>query len=543
MLRFAGFEFDPLRSEVRVIGGAPVRLRPKALDLLRQFLANPGRVLSKQELMAAVWPNIYVGDDSLFQCIKELRAALGDDQRQLIKVSSGRGYLFDTSVETAPILPDATIPLALDALPDPAQPTTRNPAVWTIIAGLAAVVLVLTAIYAQQSPAASARTISISVTATPGAPTVVERMASRVTEAVASGLAGASDLRVIDPASGNTKADLVATGLLDEDHNSWTLRARMTDPVSGTVLWTEAVTVDMAETVDAVGDPLAAKFGHGLAYAINDISKQRHPDEISDAGRTARAAIEQASASISRTDPNRFAAAQIMLENTLTADPENVDLLVALADLQIRGLQMVWYPPAEASAIRDKAQSLLAEALRSRPNDLLAHLAYCRFLNLTNQFIQSLVACANALTYDPWNGVALYHIGLAQLQLGRFEDAVATFKKADTYDTPETSRWTWKLGLGWAYMLMNRPGDALPWITQSIAVTPASGRSHFLLAAAYQALGRYDDAKSAIAMGLQLRPGSTALNIRIPATNSSATFLAATDRLHELMVAAGLPKS
>ena len=68
----------------------------------------------------------------------------------------------------------------------------------------------------------------------------------------------------------------------------------------------------------------------------------------------------------------------------------------------------------------------------------------------------SLVTCARTLSFDPWNGLAWYHIGLAQIQLGRFEDALTTFKQADRFDTPQVSRWTWLLGAGWAYMLMGR---------------------------------------------------------------------------------------
>jgi DNA-binding winged helix-turn-helix (wHTH) protein len=59
-------------------------------------------VLSKQELMEAVWPNVHVGEDSLFQCIRELRTALGDDRRQMIKLASGGGYLLTAEVVAEP---------------------------------------------------------------------------------------------------------------------------------------------------------------------------------------------------------------------------------------------------------------------------------------------------------------------------------------------------------------------------------------------------------------------------------------------------------
>ncbi len=60
------------RDELRGPDGVAVKLRPKTFEMLRLFAANPTRVLSKQELMEAVWPNVHVGEDSLFQGIREL---------------------------------------------------------------------------------------------------------------------------------------------------------------------------------------------------------------------------------------------------------------------------------------------------------------------------------------------------------------------------------------------------------------------------------------------------------------------------------------
>src|SRR4051812_35434663 len=103
VLRFAGFELDSERAELRRSDRETVKLRPKALEMLRLFAANAGRVLSKQQLMEAAWPNIHVGEDSLFQCIREIRAALGDDKRQMVRVISGRGYLFEAEVTEADV--------------------------------------------------------------------------------------------------------------------------------------------------------------------------------------------------------------------------------------------------------------------------------------------------------------------------------------------------------------------------------------------------------------------------------------------------------
>ena len=98
-LAFGPFVLDARRASLTK-AGQPVPLRPKALALLSYFAAHPGRVLSKAELLAAVWPGVVVTDDSLSQCVSEVRTALADDQ-QLIKTVPRRGYLFEPTPAVA----------------------------------------------------------------------------------------------------------------------------------------------------------------------------------------------------------------------------------------------------------------------------------------------------------------------------------------------------------------------------------------------------------------------------------------------------------
>ena len=93
-----------------------IKLRPKTLEILRLLAGNAGRVVSKQQLMEAVWPNVHVGEDSLFQCIREIRTALGDDKRQMVRVISGRGYLFQAEVTGAGVT-EVAVPAAPEIAP------------------------------------------------------------------------------------------------------------------------------------------------------------------------------------------------------------------------------------------------------------------------------------------------------------------------------------------------------------------------------------------------------------------------------------------
>ncbi|SCW66901.1 TolB amino-terminal domain-containing protein [Rhizobium mongolense subsp. loessense] len=76
-------------------GGNDIMIRPKSLALLVYLIENPGRVIDKEELIGAIWPNSIVSDDSLSQCLKDVRAALGVEAEGLIKTVPRRGYIVD----------------------------------------------------------------------------------------------------------------------------------------------------------------------------------------------------------------------------------------------------------------------------------------------------------------------------------------------------------------------------------------------------------------------------------------------------------------
>jgi len=90
--RFAGFSLDTGACLLRN-GSGEIALRPKSFDLLSYLIRNAGRVVPKAELMDAVWPNVTVTDDSLTQCISDIRRALEDANHVLLRTVSRRGYL------------------------------------------------------------------------------------------------------------------------------------------------------------------------------------------------------------------------------------------------------------------------------------------------------------------------------------------------------------------------------------------------------------------------------------------------------------------
>lgn len=103
-----------------------LKLRPKSFDVLKYLTENQGRLVSKDELIESVWQGMAVTDDSLVQCLKDIRRALGDNEQQIIKTVPRRGYIFDKEVSENGALvyaeETAGVHLVLDELEYEVQP-------------------------------------------------------------------------------------------------------------------------------------------------------------------------------------------------------------------------------------------------------------------------------------------------------------------------------------------------------------------------------------------------------------------------------------
>ncbi len=95
--QFGDFTLDLARGCV-LKGIQEIKLRPKVYEALKYLVEHPGRLVGKQELMQAVWPDAFVTDDSLVQCTLELRRALDDRDQKLLKTVPRRGYVFAAEV-------------------------------------------------------------------------------------------------------------------------------------------------------------------------------------------------------------------------------------------------------------------------------------------------------------------------------------------------------------------------------------------------------------------------------------------------------------
>ena len=98
--RFGDFQLDPQLRQLRHAGQVVDSVQPKVFDVLLYLLEHRDRVVTKDELIQACWPEEFVSDNALHRCVKEVRKQLGDeDQHQIIKTVSRRGYVFSTEVQ------------------------------------------------------------------------------------------------------------------------------------------------------------------------------------------------------------------------------------------------------------------------------------------------------------------------------------------------------------------------------------------------------------------------------------------------------------
>lgn len=541
MYFFADFVLDTDRAELRRVDGPATRLRPKTLELFKLLVQNSHRVLGKEELMEAIWPGIHVGEDSLFQCIREIRVALGDARREMVQVISGRGYLFALDVTTEQAASGTAEPQQQETKPD--RKSRKGLSLVAVAASVLSVMALIGFALHGNSLFAPSRVVVVlqPIVDTDASPEGIA-LARDIASELVKGFSRIDGIHLI-VREGEAAPTLQGGAALDlryelkRDPLNWILQARLIDTANQEI---QAVAETSASEADRqrLIQRLAAGIGYPLGLRLSDLQE---PDER--AANPSAVAIRQAVASINQTTRERFGTARAILEQNLAEDPDNVELQIALAGLHLRGMQMNWYDPAQSAVAEQDAAALLKGALASRPRSLPVLDAYCRFLTVTNQFTESLVVCARALTVNPWDGTALYNLGLTQLQLGRFDDALDSFLEAERYDTPEVSRWTWLLGAGWANLLLGRNEEAAMFLQRSIAITAGSGRPYLLLAAAYQRLGRAREAREALANAMEMRPGSTARNVALPTRNASNTFLAGSNAIIHTLMEIGLPSA
>src|ERR1700722_12467324 len=156
---FADCEFDEFRRELRV-RGVVTELEPKPVEVLLCLLTQAGQVVTKEDLLEAVWPGTAVVDGSLATAVSKLRKALGDMDSAVLLTVPKVGYRLGVPVTTKPVAkatPSAAEQSAIEVgrgdvrtaeTPFASDAGARRRSLWLVGLGLiAALVLVAVAIF------------------------------------------------------------------------------------------------------------------------------------------------------------------------------------------------------------------------------------------------------------------------------------------------------------------------------------------------------------------------------------------------------------
>ncbi|MDB5820539.1 MAG: tetratricopeptide repeat protein, partial [Rhizobacter sp.] len=218
---FGTFVLDVARASLTERGVA-IALRPKSFSLLQYLVTHPGRLVGKDELMAAVWAGVVVTDDSLTRCISEIRAALGEAGPRMIKTVSRRGYLFDGEAVAAgpatsgsgsssgsgsipiPTPAPTSIPAHADEVP---ASVSARPDRWRQLGFggvLLAAAIVVLALVAKGGPGAPRQTLVVLPFVALGGDAAQAPLADAITEDLTSALARVRGLSVIAASSALT---------------------------------------------------------------------------------------------------------------------------------------------------------------------------------------------------------------------------------------------------------------------------------------------------------------------------------------------------
>ena len=240
--------------------------------------------------------------------------------------------------------------------------------------------------------------------------------------------------------------------------------------------------------------------------------------------------------------PDNMAQSRSVYERALIADPDNVDALVGstAADLADGANSFV----ADPAALFTAAEAKLTKALSFVPDHALGHM-YLGLLDIfTKRAHEGIAECEHALALDRNLAMAHSMIGYGKIFAGRAEETEAHTNEALRLSPRDTLAYIWINVAGLARLHLGRYDDAIAWYRRALEANRNYPDAYFQMAAALAHLGRIDEARSAVKAGLALNPTYRLSHARAAraARSDDPTYLAQLEPILEGMRKAGLPE-
>jgi DNA-binding winged helix-turn-helix (wHTH) protein/TolB-like protein/Flp pilus assembly protein TadD len=479
---------DPATNELRR-GGEIVRVEPRAMDLLAVLAERPGTAVSRDELLAAAWPGVVVGDEALSQAIAKLRRALGDDPRapSYIETIAKRGYR----------LKPATATTAAEAATAP--PRRTSPRAWAALA-----VLVLAAIgfasYIARDKDVRDTARSAQDGAEPGITVTVlpfesiggdggqSYLARGIGDSLMTELGRLSGLRVINAggvAEGQAakRARYAVSGSVQRDGSVLRIHARLTDTRNGEQLWSERFERPFGELFP-VQDEIIRHITEALPAKVSDAERQRlarrHTRSLE-----AYDAFLRAQELFLVRGPRENAEAREHYRRAIELDPGFARAYAGLALTHAMDHRL--NANADARASLDRARELAETARQIDPDTAEVHWALGFVHAQARRHREATAELERAIALAPSFADAHALLGGIRTYMGEADKSIGSLRQALRFK-PDGGYLVYLL-LGRAYFFVGDAEQALINLREAQARNPADVEVRLFMAAVLAARG------------------------------------------------------
>jgi TolB-like protein len=426
MLHLGPFQLDAAGRRLKR-GGHAVPLAPRAFDLLCALAEHGGDLVSKDDLLDAVWPGQEVEEANLHVQVSKLRKALGNGALTTVP---GRGYRLALPVRALGAAAEGR-PLSLVVLPfvEPQAP-------------------------AEQAYFADAVTDDVT------------HALSRIQGAFVIASSTARALRGAELDLADVARELgvrnVLQGRIERSGQRLWLSARLADAQTLAVLWSDSIEVDAAD-LRALRHEVAARLAGALDLELTHVEAERgrrRPDP------TATDLLLQARDALWRVswDAGHWSEPLALAERALALEPDDPDALIENARLRL--IRCVMTPVPDFPATLERAEVWLARALAVDHGHARGYYALSLLRRLQLRLDESIRAGEHALELQPNLVLALTNLGETLLLADRAADALAPLMRALVVSPRDPTRgFTW-YRLARAQLLLGNPHEALAWLAR-----------------------------------------------------------------------------
>ncbi len=554
LYEFGPFHLDP-ENRLLLRDGQPICLTPKAFDALLLLLERSGRLVSKDDLMKALWPDTFVEESNLTQTVFMLRKALGESggDQHYIRTVPGRGYRFAAEVTRVsanrhPEL-DALGPSSPSAIRREAEHSTRWR--WPAVVTLAIALIVAAAAYLQWTrsrprPQPSRRMMLAvlpfeNLTGDAGQ----EYFSDGLTEEVIAqlGRLDAQHLGVIartsvmrykrsqeqlDQIGRELGVQYVLEGSVRRDSGKVRIAAKLIQVNDQTELWARQYDRELSNLL-ALQAEIARDTADEIQLTLGDGHKKvsgvpaRQPS-LSPSAYEAYELYLKGRYSWNKRTPQGLQQAVEYFQQAIAKDPGQARAYAGLADSysSLGGLlgffsPRDFLPQAKAEAIKAleiddtlaEAYFSLAEiklkwewdwpsaereykrAIELNPNYAEAHQGYGTYLEALARFAEAIAERKRAQELDPLSPYRTADVGYPFYWAGQYDQAIEQYRRGLVLDP--SFFWS-HLWIGEAYVEKGMHEEAIAEIRKAVALSEGNTRALATLGHAYAVSGRRSEA-------------------------------------------------